>query len=205
MKSSDLDTRQKLIQVARKLFARHNYESVSVRMICDEAGTNVSSISYHFGGKEELYRTCLLEHGKGIQVTAARILQKADTQEEVKFRIKMFIAEMYETAVQDADVLKMILKEMDNNLRIAEDIFSDVYMKLGENFQNFIIDAQQKGFIRPEIDPLFLDRLIHSQLITNINFHEMSCRYNKGDIMDPACRDKTVDQFMKLFTGGILA
>ena len=203
MKNSDLDTRHKLIAVARKLFARQSYESVSVRMICDEAGTNVSSVSYHFGGKEELYRTCLLEHGKGIQATATRVLKNAESQEECKFKIKMFISEMFEQGVEDVDVIKMIMKEIDNNLRIAEDIFTDVYMKLGDQFQAFIKDAQTKGFVKADLDPEFLDKLVHCQLLMNITFLEMARRYNRGDITDKGCREKMVDQFMLIFTGGI--
>lgn len=48
-------TRELLLVTAGKLFATHGYDAVSTRMITDQAGLKLSSIHYHFGGKENLY------------------------------------------------------------------------------------------------------------------------------------------------------
>lgn len=46
------DTREKLIQVAIKLFAEHGFSGVSMRNINNAAGTkNSSAVHYHFGSK----------------------------------------------------------------------------------------------------------------------------------------------------------
>ena len=50
-----VETRDRLLQVAEKLFARRGYEATSVRDITAEAGCNVAAVNYHFGGKENLY------------------------------------------------------------------------------------------------------------------------------------------------------
>lgn len=49
------DTRVKLLRTAARLFAQNGYTSTSIREIVTEAGENVSSISYHFGNKHNLY------------------------------------------------------------------------------------------------------------------------------------------------------
>ena len=49
-----------LILAAIELFGRDGYAAVSTRALCEHAGTNVSSIKYHFGGKDELYRAAVL-------------------------------------------------------------------------------------------------------------------------------------------------
>lgn len=152
---NEIDTRQKLIVVARKLFARYSYESVSVRMICDEADTNVSSISYHFGGKEELYRTCLMEHGKGLHSALSRILSEPDSIEECKVKIKIYISEMLENSVNDIDVMRMIIREVDSNLKIAEDVFKDVYLKLGDTFRAYIRRPKKRALSEKILLPIF--------------------------------------------------
>ncbi len=200
---NELDTRQKLIVIARKLFARFSYESVSVRMICEEAEANVSSISYHFGGKEELYRTCLMEHGEVLHSTLNRILSEPDSVEECKVKIKIYISELLENSVNDIDVMRMIIREVDSNLKIAEDVFKDVYLKLGETFQAYVRVAQEKGYIRKDIAPDFLDRFIHTQSFMGIKFCEMSNKLGKGDLFDKSYRDKLVDQMMKIFINGV--
>jgi AcrR family transcriptional regulator len=54
-KSLTRNTEQKLINVATELFAKNGFAGTSTREICKNAGVNLSLISYHFGGKKELY------------------------------------------------------------------------------------------------------------------------------------------------------
>ncbi len=55
----NLDTRDRILNSATTLFADHGYRGASVRRICDLARANPGAISYHFGGKRQLYRTVL--------------------------------------------------------------------------------------------------------------------------------------------------
>ncbi len=48
-----------LMLAAIELFGRDGYAAVSTRSLCEHAGTNISSIKYHFGGKDELYRAAV--------------------------------------------------------------------------------------------------------------------------------------------------
>ena len=54
-------TRQALIEAATTVFAEHGFSGGSVRLITRAAGANQAAITYHFGGKDELYRTVLRE------------------------------------------------------------------------------------------------------------------------------------------------
>lgn len=47
--------------VALELFGHLGYRAVSVRQITDAADVNLSAITYHFGGKEELYRATVVK------------------------------------------------------------------------------------------------------------------------------------------------
>lgn len=47
-------TRAALVRAALKLFGRQGYDGTSTREIAAEAGANIGSIAYHFGGKEGL-------------------------------------------------------------------------------------------------------------------------------------------------------
>ncbi len=52
-------TRARLLAAATELFADHGYRGAPVRAICDLAGANPGAVSYHFGGKRQLYRAVL--------------------------------------------------------------------------------------------------------------------------------------------------
>jgi AcrR family transcriptional regulator len=49
------DTRERILIASQKLFADKGFDATSVRDITTEAGCNVASVNYHFGGKEKLY------------------------------------------------------------------------------------------------------------------------------------------------------
>lgn len=51
-------TRALLIKAALRQFGRQGFEAASTRAIAAEAGTNISSIAYHFGGKDGLRLAC---------------------------------------------------------------------------------------------------------------------------------------------------
>jgi len=53
---NDQDVKIRLLQAAKRLFATQGYEGTSVRQICEAAGANVALVSYHFGGKENMFQ-----------------------------------------------------------------------------------------------------------------------------------------------------
>ncbi|MCP4177555.1 MAG: TetR/AcrR family transcriptional regulator [bacterium] len=52
-------TKEKLIKSAINHFAEKGYEGASIRDIALEADINNTMISYHFGGKKQLYNSCI--------------------------------------------------------------------------------------------------------------------------------------------------
>jgi len=53
------DARHRLVEAAARLFASRGYDGVGVREIAKAAEANVAAVSYHFGGKRELYLATL--------------------------------------------------------------------------------------------------------------------------------------------------
>jgi len=47
--------RERIIDVATRLFAELGYDATSTRMIAEAAGLNIATVSYHVGGKRDLY------------------------------------------------------------------------------------------------------------------------------------------------------
>src|SRR6202790_4626382 len=47
--------KERILNAAERLFARHGFYGISVRDITEEAGVDVALVSYHFGGKGELF------------------------------------------------------------------------------------------------------------------------------------------------------
>lgn len=61
-KTPDAKTKARLLAAGRRVFAEHGLQNATVREICDLAGANVASISYHYGSKEKLYVAVLQDY-----------------------------------------------------------------------------------------------------------------------------------------------
>ena len=86
------DSRNKLVEVATRLFAERGLHGVSIRELSQVAETSISMISYHFGGKEGLYSAVLARQFAGFARFAAIAESEADTTER-------FAAYLYECGV----------------------------------------------------------------------------------------------------------
>lgn len=58
MEQPPLPTIAQLVAAGLHLFGRYGFEATSTRALAARAGTNISSIAYHFGGKEGLRLAC---------------------------------------------------------------------------------------------------------------------------------------------------
>ena len=75
-RSDGLETRNRIIECAGKLFARDGYEKTTSKSICSMARVNQAAVNYHFGSRDGLY-VAVLEH---IQDRIARL----DTLTEIQ-------------------------------------------------------------------------------------------------------------------------
>jgi len=56
----------KILEAATDLFARDNFDAVSIKEIAAASGVNSALISYYFGGKKNLYQEVLVTHAKSF-------------------------------------------------------------------------------------------------------------------------------------------
>lgn len=71
------DARQRLLEAALIVFGDVGYEAASTRALAKQAGTNLSSILYHFGGKPGLYQAVAEHVADGIARPLAGTIAEA--------------------------------------------------------------------------------------------------------------------------------
>jgi AcrR family transcriptional regulator len=86
MTTGDADIKVKILLAAKKLFAKYGFEKTTVRQICEEAGANVALVSYHFGGKENMFGAIFEYFFPNDQIS--KVDQKLDPVEGVKLIIR---------------------------------------------------------------------------------------------------------------------
>jgi AcrR family transcriptional regulator len=71
------ETKERIMNVAERLFAEHGYRAVSLRSITRIAEVNNASIHYHFGSKEELLREIFVQRSAELNAERSRRLALA--------------------------------------------------------------------------------------------------------------------------------
>ena len=61
MTNQTVDTKEKILEVARVLFADKGFDGTSVRDIAKATEVNVASVNYHFDSKENLFHEILMK------------------------------------------------------------------------------------------------------------------------------------------------
>ncbi len=104
------DTQEKLLAAAGKLFCERGYAATSVRDIVSEAGVNLGSVNYHFGGKENLYAAMISRKIEPMKRLGAEIASSGCTSAAEKLKL---LLEEYAVHVLHRDPgLKVIFTEL---------------------------------------------------------------------------------------------
>lgn len=110
----DLDTRQRLLEVAGAVFAEHGYRGATVRDICQRANANVAAIHYHFGDKDGLYRAGLhsaFEAAEERHPLPGMVAIGASPEDELHAFVLAFLRRLYGGGVP-AWLAKILSREM---------------------------------------------------------------------------------------------
>jgi AcrR family transcriptional regulator len=124
------DIKTRILLAAKKLFAKQGFEGTSVRQICEEAGGNVALVSYHFGGKENVYRAIFDEFFPG---------NKLDQYEEVLQDpvqgIEVLVTGILTFFNQDEELATIIQQDLSMQsprTKLIQSYISPVWIKLKE-------------------------------------------------------------------------
>ena len=71
------DTKEKILDVAERLFADHGFDSTSLRQITAEAGVNLAAVNYHFHSKEALLSAVLQRRLGPVNARRLELLEQA--------------------------------------------------------------------------------------------------------------------------------
>src|ERR1700690_4412074 len=73
-------TKEKIIDIAERLFGEQGYESTSLRHVIAEAAVNLAAVHYHFGSKEELLDAVVLRHATPVNEARLPRLDRVEAE-----------------------------------------------------------------------------------------------------------------------------
>ena len=129
-----IDTKQKLLDTAERLFGEQGYGSTSLRQVIAAAEVNVAAVHYHFGSKEELLDAVV--NRKAGPVTVARMerlgrLEVETGPVDVERVLEAFLLPTAEMAEHNPTFVRLMGRMLSEGMmpRIVEKHFQESAMR----------------------------------------------------------------------------
>jgi TetR/AcrR family transcriptional regulator len=197
-------TREALLAAAADLFAERGYDGVRVWAIAKKAGVNKAMISYHFGGKRQLYLAILNTMFSEI---VARVELLASSSRPAPELLRELIAVVGDMATRrHPHVCTMIVREAVAGGTHLEREVLDKPARVLAAVRRIVDRGVREGAFRP-VDPL----LTHLSLVGSLVFFFATSRFrervlSRGSLgLEPPDPQAYVKHVQDLITHGLAA
>lgn len=197
-------TRQLLQCAAKTVFAKHGYEGATVKQIANRAGVNVSLVSYHFNGKEGLYRACFEELGRERLASAERILKIPASAEDFRVRLQLFAEEFLVWSLEETDVCTILHRECVGEMPLTKDIFRNTFMKSFQTLSDFFESARNAGILRVNLNAFLSASLFYGSLIHVVRSQGLVEEIYGLSLSDKSYRDQIIETAVHNLMHGVL-
>lgn len=196
-------TPEQLINAAQHLFAEKGFKATTVQDIAREAGVNISLVSYHFHGKEGLFRACIERAATTRLQVANELLAPPKSLEEFRIRLSMFIDEMLLYHVEHPDVCTILQRDLSSELPLIRDIFEQTFLKAFERLIAFFAAAQTSGLLADWVNPLMSATNFYGMIFHLGKHQDIGKTYFQVTIADAESRVKIRDYLLQSTLEGI--
>jgi AcrR family transcriptional regulator len=197
------NTREKLLKSAEKVFAEKGFHGATVKAIADEAGCNVSLISYHFEGKEGLFRVLLEGFGQDRLRDAEKILQPAESAEDLRAKLRLWIQQFLLCHVQEASICSILDRENILEEEFLWDIFEGTFLKAFHALAKFLEHAKKSGLVRKDVDTAIASSFLFGSLSKMGHNQKIQKKIFNVSIADEKYRNFVTDQFVSILLNGL--
>ena len=160
---SVVDTREKILETATRLFSIHGFSNTSLSQVAKEAQVSKALIFWHFENKEKLFRTVLQRTLEPYVVNVLDDLEGLSEVDQIRKLIDAYYAFVSENIYSVKFVVSLILRDEKH----PDDVVGHMYelQRVYRNLLSDIIDSgRQKGVFRESVNPDLDARLIMTAL-----------------------------------------
>ena len=195
------ESRQRILDAAVKLFARHGYAGTGLRELATTAGVNLAMVNYFFGSKKGLLKEILDDFFAGyLQIARDHLETEGDSNE----KLDRFIRAAVYYFAERRDFLVVVITELPHDdPEVIEHKASWGRQMMGI-FNREICQPLSRGRERP-LSPLLIGPLLTSALASRFLFAPVS--ENLGAGSDGTVRfsvDDYAEEMSRLLRCGLL-
>lgn len=207
---NDSKTHSKLciLEAAAKLFSKLGVDRTSTREISKESKSNISLISYHFGGKEGLYKEVMREFALKIQSQFCEVPlmddKKIVTREAFTEEVQRIVDHMIDMRLSHPEISIIMAREKIEGMPLSREIHEEIFYPLMRNFFHLFKLAQDNKIVKADLNPALFFILLSEGIF---GFYEvMDCKTSLHKDCEDLLNDKIKlkKQIVDLYLTGAL-
>jgi TetR/AcrR family transcriptional regulator len=196
-------TREALLAAGTELFAERGYDGVRVWAIAHAAGVNKAMVSYHFGGKQKLYRAIVDATFAEIVSRSERLAASPGPAPELLRQLVEVVGDV--ATRRDPHFCTIMLREALSGGRNLDPGVADKPVRVLAAVRRILERGVREGAFRP-VDPV----LTHLSLVGSLVFFFATARFRQRLLagrlgMTPPDAASYVRHIQDLITRGLAA
>jgi TetR/AcrR family transcriptional regulator, regulator of cefoperazone and chloramphenicol sensitivity len=196
------ETRLRLLNAACELFAQKGYRDAKVADICRQAGANVASVNYYFGGKAELYVEAWKYFLQNFEEPAFSESAPVSPEDRLRQYIQTLM-QNFTAQGKMGQFSRLYLMELVNPTGLIHDAWHEMIEPRRQKLQGMIRDI-----IGPEAEDiriLFCEMSIINQCKALVTIKSSDLEYMLGQPLSPALTKRLADHIADFSLAGIEA
>lgn len=147
-----LKTRERILAVATKMFARYGFAGTSMDDLSEKVGIKKASLYHHFPSKQDIY----IELVDKVFSELIEIFHISFTSDDIEENAGIFLKRVMNYILKNQDYIRIFVRELlDENVPVKQ--ISERYLpRLLEFSRDILKDGMRRGVVREGIDPIQL-------------------------------------------------
>lgn len=206
--SEPMDSKKCILAVAAKLFAKLGLDKTSTREIAKESNSNISLISYYFGGKEGLYKEVLRNFAIEMKDTVHEKITKAKkgpmTKKAFKDEIYLIVDIMIYFRTKYPEVSQIFSREKLTGLQHSKQIHEEIFYPMAKEFIRIFESAQEAGIVKKDIHPILFFTVLTEGIAGFFSMKDCPTAFAKECTTIHEDIEKLKKQITEIYTQGVL-
>jgi AcrR family transcriptional regulator len=207
---STLDTKERILDAAERLFAERGFAGTSLRSVTKSAGVNLAAIHYHFGAKEALLREVFARRAAPVNQERLRLLDelekaapgRAVALESILDAFLRPVMHLQRDLAADGDVWgRLIGRVYSEPVDLVEAVLKDQFVEVSRRF----MDALTRSL--PELPDSEIHRRM--QFVIGALTHSLTGLHRMADLPELGGEginaDGSLDSMLAFLTAGFRA
>lgn len=190
--------KERLLNNTHKLFAEKAFDEVSVRDLASCAEVNVSTIFYHFGGKDGLVLAIVERFiSDNISSIMSRLSPNVDSEVSARLVLKNFMDELLGLYVKNQNMVQLFINANESANEALRQTVSRTLIVIYHQLVAFLDDLQQQKILRNICNTNVLAYLILSPLLQLIRNERYQCSFFPNTMNDPVFVNNLCDEIIR--------